>query len=121
FDLNDVLGDLIRYNFTSNQWHRSSLSPSPAGRHSHTVVEWKGRMLLFGGQLANGSLANDIWLYDPLAESWKLLSAANSQCPPGLAAHTATVVEQYLYVHGGECVWGEIGLISEVWMCRIDQ
>ncbi|XP_072326218.1 multiple epidermal growth factor-like domains protein 8 [Scyliorhinus torazame] len=107
FDLNDVLGDLIRYNFTSNQWHRSSLSPSPAGRHSHTVVEWKGRMLLFGGQLANGSLANDIWLYDPLAESWKLLSAANSQCPPGLAAHTATVVEQYLYVHGGRTTFDQ--------------
>ncbi|XP_078092162.1 multiple epidermal growth factor-like domains protein 8 [Mustelus asterias] len=107
FDLNEVLGDLIRYNFTSNQWHRSLLSPSPPGRHSHTAVEWKGRMVLFGGQLANGSLANDIWLYEPLTESWKLLSAVHSHSPPGLAAHAATVVENYLYVHGGRTAFDQ--------------
>ncbi|XP_067832979.1 multiple epidermal growth factor-like domains protein 8 [Heptranchias perlo] len=101
FDLNEVLGDLIRYNFTSNQWYRSELSPSPPARHSHSAVEWKGNMLLFGGQLSDGSLANDVWLYEPVPESWRLLSAVNSQSPSGLASHAATVVDQYLYVYGG--------------------
>ncbi|XP_048450825.1 multiple epidermal growth factor-like domains protein 8, partial [Rhincodon typus] len=70
-------------------------------RHSHTAVEWRGRMLIFGGQLANGSLASDVWLYEAVPESWKLLLASTSLTPPGLASHAATVVDQYLYVYGG--------------------
>ncbi|XP_072409475.1 multiple epidermal growth factor-like domains protein 8 [Chiloscyllium punctatum] len=101
FDLNQVLGDLVRYNFTSNQWHRSTASPSPPARHSHSAVEWRGRMLIFGGQLANGSLLSDIWLYEAVPESWKLLSASTSLTPPGLASHAATLVDHYLYVYGG--------------------
>ncbi|XP_051901341.1 LOW QUALITY PROTEIN: multiple epidermal growth factor-like domains protein 8 [Pristis pectinata] len=101
YDLNQVLGDLLRYNFTSNQWQRSILDPSPAARHAHCAVEWRGGMLVFGGELRNGLLANDVWLYEPVPERWRLLRPRSTQTPPGLAAHAAAVVEQHLYVFGG--------------------
>ncbi|XP_059823923.1 multiple epidermal growth factor-like domains protein 8 [Hypanus sabinus] len=100
-DLNQILGDLLMYNFTSNQWQRIVLDPSPAARHAHSVVEWRGGMVVFGGQLQSGSLANDVWLYEPGPERWRLLRPRSARAPPGLAAHAAAVVGQELYVFGG--------------------
>lgn len=70
-------------------------------RHSHTVVEWMGNMVIFGGELANGSLANDVWMYRPLHDDWQQLGFSNSPGAPKLANHAAAVVDNYLYVFGG--------------------
>ncbi|XP_074538910.1 multiple epidermal growth factor-like domains protein 8 isoform X3 [Halichoeres trimaculatus] len=101
FDLNRALGDLIKYNFTSNQWDSRSYGHSPVARHSHTAVEWMGNMVLFGGELADGSLANDVWMYRPLHDDWQQLGFSNSHGAPKLANHAAAVVDNYLYVFGG--------------------
>ncbi|XP_045900405.1 multiple epidermal growth factor-like domains protein 8 [Micropterus dolomieu] len=101
FDLNRALGDLIIYNFTSNQWESRSHGHSPVARHSHTAVEWMGNMVIFGGELANGSLASDVWMYRPLHDDWQQLGFSNSQSAPKLANHAAAVVDSYLYVFGG--------------------
>lgn len=70
-------------------------------RHSHTAVEWDGNMVIFGGELANGSLASDVWMYRPLKDDWQQLGFSHSQGAPKLANHAAAVVESYLYVFGG--------------------
>ncbi|KPP71082.1 Multiple epidermal growth factor-like domains protein 8-like, partial [Scleropages formosus] len=101
FDLNQALGDLVKYNFTSNQWEQISNTDLPAARHSHIAVEWQGTMVIFGGELANGSLANDIWMYRPLENYWQQLGQWNSPDAPKLANHAAAVVDSYLYVFGG--------------------
>ncbi|XP_078507442.1 multiple epidermal growth factor-like domains protein 8 isoform X2 [Lissotriton helveticus] len=100
-DLNSALGDLLLYNFTSNVWERRVLSGSPAPRHSHVAVTWNDRLFLFGGELAAGQLANDVWMYSPLEDRWLELIPLNSQKPPGLANHAAAVVDVWLYVFGG--------------------
>ena len=70
-------------------------------RHSHTAVEWSGKMVIFGGELANGSLASDVWMYRPLQDDWQQLGFSFSQGAPKLANHAASVVDSYLYVFGG--------------------
>ncbi|XP_019220014.1 multiple epidermal growth factor-like domains protein 8 [Oreochromis niloticus] len=101
FDLNRALGDLIKYNFTSNQWESRSYGHSPVARHSHTAVEYMGKMVIFGGELANGSLANDVWMYRPLNDDWQQLGFSTSPGAPKLANHAAAIVDSYLYVFGG--------------------
>lgn len=72
-------------------------------RHSHAAVEWKGNMVIFGGELANGSLASDVWMYRPLTDDWQQLGSSSSRGAPRLANHAAAVVDVYLYVFGGGC------------------
>uniref|UniRef100_A0AAV2MAJ1 Uncharacterized protein n=1 Tax=Knipowitschia caucasica TaxID=637954 RepID=A0AAV2MAJ1_KNICA len=101
FDLNRALGDLIKYNITSNQWDSRSYGHSPVARHSHTAVEWSGNMVIFGGELANGSLSSDVWMYRPLQDDWQQLGFSFSHGAPRLANHAAAVVDSHLYVFGG--------------------
>lgn len=70
-------------------------------RHSHTAVEWMGNMVIFGGELASGFLASDVWMYRPLHDDWQQLGFSNSHGAPKLANHAAAVVDNYLYVFGG--------------------
>lgn len=74
---------------------------SQMARHSHTAVEWMGNMVIFGGELANGLLASDVWMYRPLQDDWQQLGFSNSHGAPKLANHAAAVVDSYLYVFGG--------------------
>ncbi|XP_007430507.1 multiple epidermal growth factor-like domains protein 8 [Python bivittatus] len=103
-DLNTALGDLVFYNFTTNTWHQRVLSPSPTARHSHTAMAWEGSLVLFGGELATGFLANDVWMYLPREGYWQELVPLNTTrfpSPPGLAGHASAVVDEWLYVFGG--------------------
>lgn len=58
-------------------------------------------MVIFGGELANGSLASDVWMYRPLNDDWQQLGFSSSRGAPKLANHAAAVVDVYLYVFGG--------------------
>lgn len=58
-------------------------------------------MVIFGGELANGSLASDVWMYRPLQDDWQQHGFSNSYGAPKLANHAAAVVDNYLYVFGG--------------------
>ncbi|XP_021446912.2 multiple epidermal growth factor-like domains protein 8 isoform X1 [Oncorhynchus mykiss] len=101
FDLNQALGDLVKYNFSLNQWENRSYGHSPAARHSHTAVEWKGNMVIFGGELATGALASDVWMYRPIQDDWQQLGQSHSPGAPRVANHAAAVVDNYLYIFGG--------------------
>uniref|UniRef100_A0A2I3HUT4 Multiple epidermal growth factor-like domains protein 8 n=1 Tax=Nomascus leucogenys TaxID=61853 RepID=A0A2I3HUT4_NOMLE len=83
----------------------SLVSSSQAARHSHVAVAWAGSLVLMGGELADGSLTNDVWAFSPLGRGhWELLAppASSSSGPPGLAGHAAALVDDvWLYVSGG--------------------
>ncbi|KAH0631676.1 hypothetical protein JD844_006126 [Phrynosoma platyrhinos] len=91
-DLNTPLGDLVFYNFTTNLWHRRVLSPSPSARHSHTAVAWEGFLVLFGGELSSGFLANDVWMYLPREGRWRELVPLNTTWFPPPVGRTAVDV-----------------------------
>ena len=58
-------------------------------------------MVIFGGELANGSLASDVWMYRPVPDDWQQLGLSHSFGAPKLANHAAAVVDHYVYVFGG--------------------
>lgn len=81
------------------------VSSSQAARHSHVAVAWAGSLVLMGGELADGSLTNDVWAFNPMGGGqWELLAppVSSSSGPPGLAGHAAALVDDnWLYVSGG--------------------
>ncbi|XP_062368326.1 multiple epidermal growth factor-like domains protein 8 [Cinclus cinclus] len=96
WDLNEALGDLVRFNFSSNRWERvpeTPGNPRPAPRHSHCAV------------LGGGALTNDLWaFFGGPGGGWELLQGPqkNPRGPPGLAGAAAALVDhEWLYVFGG--------------------
>ena len=73
------------------------------GRFSHSASLYLDCMVLFGGELQNGNLANDLWFYNTTRNKWTELAVIDVVKPPPLAEHTATVVDDKLYVFGGKC------------------
>ena len=73
------------------------------GRFSHSANLYHDNMVLFGGELQNGSLTNDLWLYNITLNKWTELAVNDVAKPPPLAEHTATLVDDKLYIFGGEC------------------
>lgn len=73
-----------------------------AARHSHTAVVWQGNMVIYGGELSDHSLASDVWLYRAQQDEWQQLGQSNAPGAPRLANHAAAIVDNYMYIFGGE-------------------
>lgn len=59
-------------------------------------------MVVFGGELQDGNLSNGLWLYNLTLNKWTELAVNDIVKPPPLAEHSATVVDDILYIFGGE-------------------
>uniref|UniRef100_UPI00358F442D multiple epidermal growth factor-like domains protein 8 n=1 Tax=Myxine glutinosa TaxID=7769 RepID=UPI00358F442D len=101
FTLNDVVGDLVKFNFTSNQWENYTPPISPEARYQHSLSAWLEGFLLFGGAQADGVLLSDLWFYSPESGNWSQLWAGSQGSPPGLASHAAALVNDSIYIFGG--------------------
>ena len=87
----------------------------------HTIVEWRGLLILFGGG-EYGKTYNDLWALDlktlqksdvdncwVMTQGWKQImsyvvspAANNILQPAGRSGHMCVIMqEHYLYVHGG--------------------
>lgn len=58
---------------------------------------------MYGGKLKNGSLSNELWLYNIYSKKWSLRAKNSIIQPPALTRHTLTFVEQTnsVYLVGG--------------------
>ncbi|KPM03141.1 multiple epidermal growth factor-like protein domains protein 8-like protein [Sarcoptes scabiei] len=57
------------------------------------------KIILFGGQLSNGTFSNKLWLFDLILKKWSFIESTNI---PGLMFHQSVIVESnWLYVVGG--------------------
>lgn len=100
-----VLADLLSYTFADNKWH--NLTKCDKGGHTHPKPLWGHTLnifniylVLFGGFSHNGHVSNELWLYSLGDKSWSRKDP--NQAIPGLAFHTATIVDhEWLYVIGG--------------------
>lgn len=81
----------------------------PSGRYGHAAENVAGGFVIFGGKLANGSLSNELWMYNVIENGGQwILRATNSKFkPPPLSRHTLTKAGEYLYVFGGSLSNGE--------------
>lgn len=64
-------------------------------------MTYKDTLVLFGGEVANGTFVNDLWSFNMSTMQWKLLPGNAVSSPPGLASHTANVVGDKLFIFGG--------------------
>lgn len=95
----DILDDILE-NVTDNK-------PSPRFGHAAEVVP--GGFVIYGGQLEDGSLSDELWFYKATENGgeWTRRATNSSFKPPALARQTLTLVEDYLYMFGGSLQSGE--------------
>ena len=116
FDLNSALGDLISFDITTSQWSNltnanESSSNTPRPRYGHAMGAIDDGFIIYGGQLANGSLSDELYHYDAVLHRWKLINVGTFR-PPPLTRHTLTIVETsdnqtWAYIFGGSLNNGE--------------
>jgi hypothetical protein len=131
FDLNVPLGDLLSFDMNSSKWSNlSSLAfnnesrvnvsesvqndeplleiTAPKARYGHAMGALEDGFVLYGGQLANGSLSDEFFYFDASINEWTLLAAQSQIRPPPLTRHTLCVVnDSLIYIFGGSMSNGE--------------
>lgn len=129
FNLNVPLGDLLSFDMNSSKWsnlssftmnddrtdgsefqievpQEESISPTP--RYGHAMGALVDGFVLYGGQLADGSLSSEFFYYDVLTSKWILLAGNSRVKPPPLTRHTLCIVnESSVYIFGGSMSNGE--------------
>ena len=73
-------------------------------RYGHTMVEYHGRLYVFGGSVASAhdNLASDLLCFDLDHKSWeKVIPRSTSQPITGRLFHTAVVYQDKMYIFGG--------------------
>lgn len=61
----------------------------------------KDTLVLFGGELANGTFLSDLWIFDISNSTWRHVVENNAGNPPALASHCAAVGDGKLIIFGG--------------------
>lgn len=119
--LSRFLADVQHYSFTGT-WttvHEGGASsvygvdcPEPRYLQSGVLYE-KGTtrsLLVYGGSTSEGVYNADLWQFDIAAAAWTKLAPTNApgdiNVPPGIMGHTATMVDDDMYVFGGLSVHG---------------
>ncbi len=106
---NGYLNTLSVYSPTSNAW--TALATGPSGRGNASLTALGGKLYLFGGHSSvtasgssgdrawpvNASGLSDLWVYDPVANSWASLAPA----PVTRHSHNAYAINGKLYIFGG--------------------
>ncbi|KAF3219062.1 Negative regulator of mitotic exit [Orbilia oligospora] len=97
FDLNTLQSNASRWEMLVPN---ADGSPDiPAKRTNHTVVSFGDKLYLFGG--TNGLIwFNDVWAFDPRANSWAQLDCIG-YIPSPREGHSAALVGDTMYVFGG--------------------
>lgn len=79
----------------------SRAAPLPSARNSAATVQIGERWLVIGGRVVGGSNLREVIEYLPASDRWQRLA----DLPEGRAGHAAAVLENSVYVFGGE--WAE--------------
>jgi N-acetylneuraminic acid mutarotase len=89
-----VLFDGARYNPNSNSWTAISLTHAPTRRYGHTAVWTGSEMIVWGGDIADGTGGR----YNPSTDSWTATSTTNA---PTASNHTTVWTGSEMIVWGG--------------------
>ena len=98
------MGIVYEYDSATDKWTKKKSMPMPA--HHAALAEYRGKIYVFGGfvaypvpgQQAGGwQPVDNVWEYDPAADSWKALATLPTKRGSPLAA----VVKDKIYVIGG--------------------
>jgi N-acetylneuraminic acid mutarotase len=98
----------------SSSFLLSQKDDTPEARHGHSMVTLPdGRVMLFGGEGAQGDLKDDLFAYD--ANGWNNVIPANDP-PPARKGHSAWAYGD-MYIYGGQ---GTTGLYDDLWSYNVN-
>ncbi|RWS30423.1 attractin-like protein [Leptotrombidium deliense] len=109
FDKNRIKSEfLVRYDFEMNKWyHLKTRIKHPISRFGHSMVAHDNALYIYGGMNSNGSVFNELWMYDiELEEMSIVIDASNlhehcltEYCSPlPSMGHTAVVAHNKMFV-----------------------
>lgn len=125
-----VLGDLWSYDLDGKRrpqppaWTELTIQGGPSARFGHNATwdEQRARMILFGGQAADGSFFNDTWSFDPAAGVWARLAEGGTAPAARYGAAAALDPEGRLLITHGftdtgrfDDTW-QLDLASQTWL-----
>ncbi|MEQ8221178.1 MAG: kelch repeat-containing protein [Candidatus Eremiobacterota bacterium] len=96
-----VYNDLWQWSSGSNQF--SQILPTtapPSVRYNHTAVVYQGKMYIYGGMGEFLTIYSDLWMYDPLLNSWQEITPSGTK-PSGKVYHIAGVAGDKMIIAGG--------------------
>lgn len=105
-DVNKVFGDIYHLDLVTHQWTQITtfMGPKPVPLYGHSAV-WSptlNQMLVFGGYDTTGAVSENVYTYDPQAQSWSFITTMGSPATcPARAEHSAVIVGNQMYVYGG--------------------
>lgn len=87
-----------------------TFSSKPPPRSGHTLVSYKGKVILFGG-VHEKVHYDDTWLFDPSRHKWIKLQCTGIH-PAARQGHVSVVMKDVMFVYGGRdtsgCLIGEL-------------
>ncbi|MFO1050649.1 MAG: kelch repeat-containing protein [Planctomycetota bacterium] len=86
-------------------------APSPRGEHAMVADLARGRVLLFGGRDANGTVLGDTWTWD--GTNWSLRSPAHSPSPRRMMAAAWDAAHARVVIFGGDDPLGST--LADTW------
>ncbi|KAK2767397.1 hypothetical protein FQN54_003553 [Arachnomyces sp. PD_36] len=101
YDLNALQNPANKWEFLIRNSHDGGppAGQIPPARTNHTIVSYNDKLYLFGG--TNGTQwFNDVWSYDPRANTWTQLDCIGF-IPDRREGHSAALVNDVMYVFGG--------------------
>lgn len=77
----------------------------PCKRSGHSACMYKQKMIIFGGDSGGNDMLNDLWELDLIKLKWTKISSEpatdKSSYPCARYAHSATIIQDKMYVHAG--------------------
>ncbi|KAF0561680.1 galactose oxidase [Gigaspora margarita] len=115
------MNNLPLYNTKFDPWTNMSISgPTPSGRRSFSaVLTSDGRIIIFGGSNAAGTVLGDLWILDITMFQWLIGKILNPIVNLTLKDHTATLVNNYMFVSFGR--FGNYSESSRIFMLDVSQ
>lgn len=99
--------ELWRFDIASQTWEFiTKRGRVPDARFGHSLVGYKNRLFLFGGQTDDQELRSDLWSFDLTKASWKRIFKDNTVMLPR-QGQAMVVLKDTLYLFGGANV-GEV-------------
>lgn len=115
------LKDLWRFDPVQSRWEEVRCRGSrPPCLQEHTVVSWKGKLYVFGGEVGFASTGETpLWIFDTGSCTWrKHPGGGERQRPTGRRGHTSVVYNGAMHVFGG---YQDLrGSSSQLWAFRFD-
>lgn len=89
------------YTLATDTWSDISNAGAPAARNGHSAY-WNGTEMFIWGGAYNGGYRNDMFAYNPVADSWRTVSDGNRiNTPSARSAHSGIWTGTDFIVFGG--------------------